>query len=122
MGAALEWFSESERQAIAWQLLTSPEERGGKVWAACPFHQEHTVGGSFFYDPAKDHAFCYSCRASEDLVGLFCAVSGYAQQSAEGFRAFRDRFASGRALRREERPVARDKRASPARKVDPGAA
>jgi hypothetical protein len=105
MGAALEWMGEDERRGIAESLLSDVDARGGRLWAACPFHVEQSKGGSFFYDPEKDHAFCFSCRASEDLVGVFCAVSGYAPNSSDGFRAFRDRYASGRELRRQERPA-----------------
>jgi hypothetical protein len=75
MGAAMEWFGENERRSIAEGLLSGVRETGGRLWAECPFHAEHSKGNSFFYDPAKDHAFCFSCRASWDLIGVFCVVS-----------------------------------------------
>ena len=99
MGIAEEWFTASERSDIARQLLPGAEEKGGKLWAPCPFHVEKSAGGAFNYNPDKDLAFCFSCQASEDLVGLFCAVSGFPQNNPDGFRAFKDRFAPGRELR-----------------------
>jgi len=98
MGAAMDWFGENERRSIAEGLLSGVRENGGRLWADCPFHNEDTKGGSFFYDPAKDHAFCFSCRASWDLIGVFCVVSGYAPDAPDGFREFRSRFAPGRPL------------------------
>jgi hypothetical protein len=115
MGVALEWFGEEDRRSIAEGLLDEVEVRNGKVWAACPFHAEQSAGGAFFYDPAKDHAFCFSCRSSEDLVGVFCAVSGFPPNSVDGFRAFRERFAPGRPVSREVRPAERAGPRQPAR-------
>ncbi len=103
MGAAMEWFGENERRSIAEGLLSGVRETGGRLWAECPFHAEHSKGNSFFYDPAKDHAFCFSCRASWDLIGVFCVVSGHAPDSPDGFREFRARFAPGRPLRTGDR-------------------
>ncbi len=118
MGVAMEWFDEAQRRDIAVSLLSDVDEkggRGGKLWAACPFHREGSVGGSFFYEPEKDHAYCFSCRASEDLLGLFCAVAGYPQNSADGFRAFKERFAAGRELpARAAKPAEAAPRQAPA--------
>ncbi|EFL53080.1 hypothetical protein DesfrDRAFT_0128 [Solidesulfovibrio fructosivorans JJ]] len=117
MGVAIEWFSEDDRRSIAKALLTDVDERNGKVWAACPFHAEQSVGGAFRYDPEKDRGTCYSCRASEDLVGIFCAVSGFPQNDPEGFQAFRDRFAPGRELHHGNRPAPSDSETKPAPRV-----
>ncbi|NDY56678.1 hypothetical protein G3N56_07965 [Desulfovibrio sulfodismutans] len=93
MGAAQEWLGAAERADIARGLLTNPEERGGEVWAHCPFHQENTPGGAFSYDPAGDVAHCCSCGETTDLIGVFNAVHGRDAGDADGFRDFKARYA-----------------------------
>ena len=97
MGAAEEWLGAVARADIARELLTHPEDRGGEVWAHCPFHQENTPGGAFSYDPAGDVAHCCSCGETTDLIGVFNAVTGRDIADPDGFRDFKSRYAPGAA-------------------------
>lgn len=93
MSIALERLSPAERQVIAESLLTDPRpHKNGELTAHCPFHQERTPGGSFFYNYDQDLAFCFSCQANYDLVAIFNAVQGREPADAEGCRQFVQKY------------------------------
>ena len=89
MSIALERLSAADRRAIAESLLVDPRDhQGDEITAHCPFHSEKSPGGAFFYNYDKDLAHCMSCGQSDDLVGIYNAVSGRAVADAEGCREF----------------------------------
>lgn len=100
VGKALEWLGADGCRAIAENILTVTEHRGGEIWAHCPWHEESTPGGAFSYSPEIDTAKCLSCGQSGDLIAIYSALHGYGLDSADGFREFRDKYA-GDAARRD---------------------
>lgn len=100
MGAALNFLTAGERERIARQLLTGCKAFSDRrIEAHCPWHTETTPGGAFYYDTEKDSGICYSCQNHGDLIDIFCAVRGYADGSAEGFKAFFSEYAPERLER-----------------------
>lgn len=93
MGKCLEWFGPEGCRALAESILVGVRPHRHLLDAHCPFHVESTPGGAFFYDPAKDIGKCYSCGEFGDLIAVWCALNGFEQDSAEGFREFRERYA-----------------------------
>jgi hypothetical protein len=93
MGKALEWLGPEQCGRIAETLLEDVKERGGELWAICPFHQESTPGGAFSYNADKDVAHCRSCGTSTDLIGLYCAAKGMEPDDGNGFLEFRKQYA-----------------------------
>ncbi len=86
MGIALEKMNESQRTEIARSLFqvdsklsTNVELRG-----LCPIHNESHA--SFSYNVAKDVYNCLGCKATGDLVTLYCKCRGL--DSKEGFKSF----------------------------------
>jgi hypothetical protein len=96
MGKALEWLGADGCRQVAEAILDNIDtarSNGSELWAACPFHAEKSAGGAFSYNWEKDIAKCFSCGASSDLIGIYCALQGYDQDSSAGFREFRDEYA-----------------------------
>ena len=102
MGAALDWLGPEGCRSVAEYLLSDARPQGDELWAACPWHVESTVGGSFSYNPALDKAKCLSCGESGDLIAIFAALNGLENEDA--FRQFREQFAPG--AQSSPRPVA----------------
>lgn len=100
MGKSLDWLSADGCLTVAGQILRDPEERGGEVWAWCPWHEESSKGG-FSYSPAKDIGHCYGCNTHGDLIAIYAAVNGLDASAA--FKEFRDRFAPH--VRPDRRPA-----------------
>jgi hypothetical protein len=90
---------------VAESLLSGVEAKGDELWAHCPFHSERTPGGAFSYNPELDAAKCMSCGTQGDLIAIYCALQGYALDSADGFREFRDTYAKDTATRNTPRPA-----------------
>jgi hypothetical protein len=89
MSIAGDRLSAEERRVIAESLLT--EVRGGRadeVGAHCPFHREQTPGGAFFYNFEIDAAYCHSCGANSDLVGIFNTARGRSAADPDGCAEF----------------------------------
>lgn len=93
MSILLKCTTISERQAIAEKILKEPKPYGCKIGAHCPFHEEKSPGGAFFYNPEQDYGFCYGCQAGGDLINIYCEIKGYEQGSKEGFKSFFEEFA-----------------------------
>lgn len=91
MGAALEWLGPEGCRSVAEHILSDVRPRGDELWAACPWHTESTVGGSFSYNPDADAAKCLSCGEAGDLITVYGALNGL--EPAEAFRQFRAEFA-----------------------------
>ena len=100
MGKALDWLGQDGCATVAGQILRDAEDRGGQVWAWCPWHEESSKGG-FSYNPAKDLGHCRSCGVSGDLIKLFGDISGLEPGAA--FREFRTRYAPH--VRPDRRPA-----------------
>jgi putative DNA primase/helicase len=86
MGIALEKLNEAQRAEIARSLFqvdsklsTNVELRG-----LCPIHNESHA--SFSYNVAKDVYNCLGCKATGDLVTLYCRCRGL--DSKDGFKSF----------------------------------
>ncbi len=81
-------LSAEQRREIAAGLFAvdskAGSEKKGELMGLCPLHQEKTP--SFSYNYEKDVYFCFGCRASGDLIKLWCQVNGKDPES--GFRAF----------------------------------
>lgn len=110
MGAALTWLGPSGCRAVAESILQQIDTRrssGVEIWAACPWHEESSVGGAFSYNPDKDSACCLSCGEGGDIIAVWGALQGL--DDAAAFREFRERFAPGATLdiphRAPERPA-----------------
>ncbi len=88
MGICLDKLSEAERREIAAGCFKVDDKAGsekkGELVGLCPLHNEKTP--SFSYNYMKDVYFCFGCRASGDLVKLWCKVNG--KDETEGFKAF----------------------------------
>ncbi|MCG8531998.1 MAG: CHC2 zinc finger domain-containing protein [Desulfovibrionales bacterium] len=89
MGVAMQLHF-SDRERIARSILTDskPLKDGKYIPANCPFHEESTKGGAFFYNVENDTSHCFGCPESADLVGIFNAVHGRAFDDGDGFREF----------------------------------
>lgn len=105
MGRALDWLGSDGCRMVAESLLSGVEAKGDELWAHCPFHSERTPGGAFSYNPELDAAKCMSCGTQGDLIAIYCALQGYALDSADGFREFRDTYAKDTATRNTPRPA-----------------
>lgn len=93
MSIAMERMTSADRQALSEQLLTEPKPFKGTEWGAhCPFHKEETPGGAFYYNFDQDMAYCHSCGANSDLVGIFNAVKGRDPLDPDGCAEFVERF------------------------------
>lgn len=89
MSIALDRLSVEERRLIAESLLTEHKpSKDGKLGSHCPFHREGTPGGAFYYHYENDLAYCHSCGANSDLVGIFNAVHGRAVDDSDGCAEF----------------------------------
>jgi hypothetical protein len=95
MGAALEWLGPEGCRSIAERILREVDTSrpGGEVWAACPWHTEGTVGGSFSYNPENDSAHCFSCGEGGDLISVYAALND--MDDATAFKAFKAEYAPG---------------------------
>ncbi|NJB66456.1 hypothetical protein GGQ74_000096 [Desulfobaculum xiamenense] len=96
MGAAMDWLGPEGCRAVALDILTRPQlarERGGEIWADCPFHAERTPGNAFSYNWTKDVAQCLSCGTAADLIGVYNAAHGREPDDALGFAEFRQTYA-----------------------------
>lgn len=96
MGAALEWLGADGCRALAERLLRDVDDlrsSGREVWAACPWHVEGTVGGSFSYNPENDSAHCFSCGEGGDLISVYAAL--HDMDDAAAFKAFKAEYAPG---------------------------
>jgi len=82
MGAAKEHLGSESLKGIALQLLRQPVERGGEIWAHCPWHQESTPGGAFSYSAESDVAYCHSCQGKGDIIDLFATANNMEQSQA----------------------------------------
>lgn len=50
--------------------ITFSKERGGKLWACCPFHTENTP--SFFVDTGTNTWKCYGgCHSGGNVISLY---------------------------------------------------
>lgn len=50
--------------------ITFSKERGGKLWACCPFHKENTP--SFFVDTGTNTWKCYGgCHSGGNVISLY---------------------------------------------------
>ena len=86
MGISLEKLNEAQRAEIARSLFqvdsklsTNVELRG-----LCPIHNESHA--SFSYNVTKDVYNCLGCKATGDLVTLYCKCRGL--NSKDGFKSF----------------------------------
>lgn len=96
MSIAIDRMTAADRQAISESLLTDTKPHKSEEWGAhCPFHSEETPGGAFFYNFEIDTAFCHSCGANSDLVGIFNAVNGRDPSDPAGCAEFVERFCNG---------------------------
>lgn len=96
MGAALEWLGVDGCRAVAELILRDVDDMrssGREVWAACPWHVEGTVGGSFSYNSQNDSAHCFSCGEGGDLISVFAALND--MDDAAAFKAFKAEYAPG---------------------------
>lgn len=96
MGAALEWLGADGCRAVAERILRDVDDMrssGREVWAACPWHVEGTVGGSFSYNPENDSAHCFSCGEGGDLISVYAAL--HDMDDAAAFKAFKAEYAPG---------------------------
>jgi len=93
MGAALTWLGVEGCRAVAERILRDVDTSrpGGELWAACPWHVEGTVGGSFSYNPQSDLAHCFGCGEGGDLISVFAALRELGD--AEAFKSFKSEFA-----------------------------
>jgi hypothetical protein len=114
MGAALEWLGPEGCQSVAEHILSDVRPHGDELWAACPWHVEKTVGGSFSYNPDLDKAKCLSCSAAGDLIAVYAALHGL--ENDEAFTRFREEFAPGSPVltRPKSAPVRRSWTPAPA--------
>lgn len=89
MGVAMQLhFTDRERIARSILQNDKPLKDDKYIPADCPFHEETTKGGAFFYNVANDTSRCFGCPDSTDLVGIFNAVNGRAFDDSEGFKEF----------------------------------
>lgn len=96
MGAALDWLGADGCRSVAERILCDVDDMrssGREVWAACPWHTEGTVGGSFSYNPENDSAHCFSCGEGGDLISIYAALGDMDDVAA--FKAFKAEFAPG---------------------------
>jgi len=88
MGIAIEHLEESVRRSIAEGLFTFQKDMKGKkgqeMIGLCPLHDDKKA--SFSYNLDQDVFFCYGCRETGDLAGLWSKVRGYSKE--DGFKAF----------------------------------
>lgn len=91
MGKALDWLGHDGCAQVAGQILRDPEQRGGEVWAWCPWHEEKDKG-AFSYSPTRDVGYCNGCGQSGDIIAIFGATHGYDASAA--FVEFRQRYAA----------------------------
>jgi hypothetical protein len=102
MGAALDWLGPDGCRSVAEHLLSDVRPQGDELWAACPWHVESTVGGSFSYNPDVDKAKCLSCGESGDLIAIYAGLNGLENEPA--FVQFKAEFAPG--AQSAPRPIA----------------
>lgn len=97
MGYALDHMSESDRESIARNIFPAMSTTfTGKLGygARCPFHVEGTTTEySFYYNPRDDNAYCFSCQAHTDLIGLFNVLHGRDENDPDGFKEFFEKYA-----------------------------
>jgi hypothetical protein len=110
MGAALDWLGVEGCRAVAERILRDIDTSrpGGELWAACPWHVEGTVGGSFSYSPEKDLAHCFGCGEGGDIISVYAALREL--DDVEAFKSFKSEFAAN-AKSEPRTPVALIRRA-----------
>jgi len=110
MGAALDWLGVDGCRSVAERIMRDVDTArpGVEVWAACPWHVEGTVGGSFSYNPENDSAHCFSCGEGGDLIAIYAALRDL--DDVEAFKSFKSEFAPG-AKSEPRTPVAPVRRA-----------
>lgn len=102
MGKALDWLGPDGCRSVSMGLLRDSKDCGSYILARCPFHGEETLG-AFRYYPDRDDAVCHGCQHSSDLIGVFNVVNGMDEDSGDGFRAFRDRYAADQPMEPADR-------------------
>ncbi|UZP67731.1 hypothetical protein N1030_01810 [Desulfovibrio mangrovi] len=105
MGIALQ-LDRATREQIVREVLVNPQPKGDKVGAHCPFHQEKTPGGAFFYDLEKDVGSCLSCGNHDDLLAIWNMHHGRQPDDSDGYREFVQTYF------RENAPTAKAKKAA----------
>jgi len=85
-------LSDQQREQIARECFEVREQRGNELHGLCPAHEDHNQ--SFSYNMAKDACNCLACGFKGDLIAIWGAATGYADNT-EAFKAFTSRYGAG---------------------------